>query len=38
MNTVGPMFLEQEKQKAIVAATAAAVPVTAPSGIVTLAT
>lgn len=38
MNTVGPMYLEQEKQKAIVAATAAAVPVTAPSGIVTLAT
>ena len=38
MNTVGPMFLEQEKQKAIVAATAAAVPVTAPAGIVTLAT
>jgi len=38
MNTVGPMFVEQEKQKAIVAATAAAVPVTAPAGIVTLAT
>ena len=38
MNTVGPMYLEQEKQKAIVAATAAAVPVTAPAGIVTLAT
>ena len=38
MNTVGPMFLEQEKQKAIVAATAAAVPGTAPAGIVTLAT
>jgi len=38
MNTVGPMYLEQEKQKAIVAATAAAVPGTAPSGIVTLAT
>ena len=38
MNTVGPMYLEQEKQKAIVAATAAAVPVTTPAGIVTLAT
>ena len=38
MNTVGPMYLEQEKQKAIVAATAAAVPGTAPAGIVTLAT
>lgn len=38
MNTVGPMYLEQEKQKAIVAAATAAVPVTAPSGIVTLAT
>jgi len=32
------MYLEQEKQKAIVAATAAVVPGTAPSGIVTLAT